>query len=95
MRIEPEVLNDFVWKFVRDGWQVVTIFAHFAHLLLTKEDQNIHAIGDRSNAIVIDALEAAMKETGLSGHETRPRIEHAQIILPVDAKRLAQIGGKC
>ena len=96
MRIEPEVLNDFVPKFVRDGWQVVSDpYRHCLRIAMDAEEvQNIHAIGDRANAIVIDTLQSAIADAGTSGHEVRPRIEHAQIILPEDAMRLARIGGK-
>jgi predicted amidohydrolase YtcJ len=53
--------------------------------------QNIHAIGDRANAIVLDAFEAAL--AGANVTELRPRLEHAQIMTQVDMKRLAQLGG--
>jgi len=51
---------------------------------------NIHAIGDRANAMVLDVLEAASKEVDL--FSLRPRIEHAQIILERDMKRMAKLG---
>ncbi|KLO18383.1 hypothetical protein SCHPADRAFT_899781 [Schizopora paradoxa] len=51
---------------------------------------NIHAIGDRANGLVLDVLEAASKEVDLSS--LRPRIEHAQIILERDLKRMAKLG---
>lgn len=54
--------------------------------------KNVHAIGDRANAIVLDVFEAAAKEVDLSA--LRPRIEHAQIMLEADMKRLAKLGGK-
>jgi predicted amidohydrolase YtcJ len=51
----------------------------------------IHAIGDRANRSVLDAFEAALKENP-AGRETRPRIEHAQILDEVDIPRFAQLG---
>ncbi|EJD03014.1 uncharacterized protein FOMMEDRAFT_146742 [Fomitiporia mediterranea MF3/22] len=51
---------------------------------------NIHAIGDRANSIVLDVIESAIKEIG--ENSLRPRIEHAQIIRPQDAARIAKLG---
>ncbi|TFY79694.1 hypothetical protein EWM64_g4319 [Hericium alpestre] len=73
MRIEPEVLNAWIPRFLRDGWQV-----------------NVHAIGDRANALVIDAFEHALK--GINVTALRPRLEHAQIIRHVDMERLGKLG---
>ncbi|KAA1474330.1 hypothetical protein DENSPDRAFT_840908 [Dentipellis sp. KUC8613] len=73
MRIEPEVLNAWIPRFLRDGWQV-----------------NIHAIGDRANALVIDAFENALQ--GINVTASRPRLEHAQIIRHEDMARLGKLG---
>ncbi|GGL75491.1 amidohydrolase [Microlunatus endophyticus] len=43
----------------------------------------VHAIGDRANTIALDCFE----ETGIRG-----RIEHAQLVLPADLPRFAQLG---
>lgn len=40
---------------------------------------NAHAIGDRADAVVLDAFEKAASE-GIDLRELRPRIEHAQIM---------------
>lgn len=51
----------------------------------------VHAIGDRANRIVLDALEQA--RTGLPpGSPVRHRIEHVQLLHPDDLGRLATLG---
>lgn len=50
----------------------------------------IHAIGDRTNREVLDAIEAS-RQTG-EGLHLRHRIEHAQILHPSDIPRLAKLG---
>ncbi len=49
-----------------------------------------HAIGDRANRIVLDAMERALTETGAK--DARLRIEHAQILAPEDVPRFAKLG---
>ena len=51
----------------------------------------IHAIGDRANREALDFFESVMRESP-SARETRPRIEHAQIVSPVDLDRFREIG---
>lgn len=51
---------------------------------------NVHAIGDRANRVVLDELEAALRETSIPDH--RFRIEHAQIVHSDDIPRFAQLG---
>ncbi|CAG9167322.1 amidohydrolase [Cupriavidus respiraculi] len=46
---------------------------------------NVHAIGDKTNHQVLDAMEAAYKEVG--GRELRNRIEHAQVVSLPDIPR--------
>jgi predicted amidohydrolase YtcJ len=53
--------------------------------------QNIHAIGDRANGLVLDAFEAAL--TGINVTALRPRLEHAQIMTESDMSRLGRLGG--
>lgn len=50
---------------------------------------NTHAIGDRANTLVLDAIEAATKKTG--GGPGRARLEHAQVMRPEDIQRLASL----
>ncbi|WP_144391711.1 amidohydrolase [Pleionea sediminis] len=50
---------------------------------------NIHAIGDRGNRIVLDALESALKQN--FGTKLRHRIEHAQIVALSDLKRFKEL----
>ena len=50
----------------------------------------IHAIGDRANCRVLDALEEHWPTW--SEHSIRPRIEHVQLISPEDAPRLGAMG---
>jgi predicted amidohydrolase YtcJ len=50
---------------------------------------NTHAIGDRGNRVVLDAYEAAFKQTNATDH--RFRVEHAQILHHADIPRFAQL----
>jgi hypothetical protein len=51
----------------------------------------VHAIGDRGNRAVLDALEAQMWRDRTFAH-LRPRIEHAQIVAREDWSRFFQLG---
>ena len=51
----------------------------------------IHAIGDRANREALDFFEAVMKESP-PARETRPRIEHAQVVAPADLARFKALG---
>lgn len=51
-----------------------------------------HAIGDRGNREVLDAYERAAKSTGHDLSAARFRIEHAQLLSPVDIPRFATLG---
>jgi predicted amidohydrolase YtcJ len=51
---------------------------------------HIHAIGDRANSNVLDAIEAT-RRAGIGLH-LRHRIEHAQVLHPHDLPRFAQLG---
>jgi predicted amidohydrolase YtcJ len=50
---------------------------------------NIHAIGDRTNHIVLDVFEAVAKANG--PRDRRDRIEHAQVVAPEDIPRFAKL----
>jgi len=50
----------------------------------------VHAIGDRANAIVLDALEKLQRERG--PRDRRPRIEHAQVVRAADKRRFQAVG---
>lgn len=50
----------------------------------------VHAIGDRANRWVLDAIDAAGHETRYRG--LRHRIEHVQVLHPDDLPRLAALG---
>lgn len=50
----------------------------------------VHAIGDRGNREVLDAFEAAIRETGAKDH--RLRIEHCQCVALDDIPRFAKLG---
>jgi predicted amidohydrolase YtcJ len=50
----------------------------------------VHAIGDRANRCVLDAIEAAQPET--RRYALRHRIEHVQVLHPDDIPRLARLG---
>ncbi|PBK76801.1 hypothetical protein ARMSODRAFT_948639 [Armillaria solidipes] len=51
---------------------------------------NVHAIGDRANGIVLDALESAFEDVDVAA--MRPRLEHAQIMAKADIQRAGKIG---
>ena len=50
----------------------------------------IHAIGDRGNNIVLNAYEKVLST--LPGGDYRPRVEHAQVLLPDDIPRFRKLG---
>jgi predicted amidohydrolase YtcJ len=50
---------------------------------------NVHAIGDRGNRLVLDAIEKAYKNVG--GRKLRNRIEHSQIVSLDDIPRFKQL----
>jgi len=50
----------------------------------------IHAIGDRGNRVVLDAIEEAARSHPRRDH--RHRIEHAQVLAPDDLPRFAELG---
>lgn len=51
-----------------------------------------HAIGDRGNRLVLDAYRDAFADDPAALRAARWRIEHAQVIAPVDIPRFAQMG---
>ena len=54
-----------------------------------------HAIGDRANRMILDLYEQAFKAVPAEGRkirEPRWRVEHAQIVDPVDIARFARLG---
>ncbi len=48
-----------------------------------------HAIGDRANRIALDVFEAVAKANG--PRDRRERIEHAQVVAPIDFARFAEL----
>jgi predicted amidohydrolase YtcJ/beta-glucanase (GH16 family) len=50
-----------------------------------------HAIGDRTNRMVLDAYARALKATS-EARDARLRIEHAQVLAPEDLPRFAALG---
>jgi predicted amidohydrolase YtcJ len=50
---------------------------------------NFHAIGDRANRIALDVFEAVRKANG--PRDRRDRIEHAQVVAPMDFRRFAEL----
>jgi predicted amidohydrolase YtcJ len=50
----------------------------------------VHAIGDAANRMALDAYAQCL--TGPAFEQTRPRIEHAQVLLPSDVPRFAALG---
>jgi predicted amidohydrolase YtcJ len=49
----------------------------------------LHAIGDRANRIALDVFEAVAKANG--PRDRRDRIEHAQVVAPMDFVRFAEL----
>ncbi|HEX8891291.1 MAG TPA: amidohydrolase [Pyrinomonadaceae bacterium] len=75
---KPEELLPMFEQALRQGIQVQT-----------------HAIGDRANRIILDLYEQAFKAVPPSERkirEPRWRVEHAQIVNPVDIPRFARLG---
>ena len=52
---------------------------------------SIHAIGDRANREVLDFFQSVLSESP-TARETRPRIEHAQVLAQSDVARFAALG---
>jgi hypothetical protein len=54
----------------------------------------VHAIGDRGNAVALDALAGALAwaRAAEPGHPPRPRIEHAQVLRVEDMARFVSLG---
>jgi predicted amidohydrolase YtcJ len=50
----------------------------------------VHAIGDRANAMVLDAFEKLQRERG--PRDRRARIEHAQVVRDSDKRRFKSLG---
>src|SRR2546427_10771336 len=50
---------------------------------------NFHAIGDRANRIALDVFEAVVKANG--PRDRRDRIEHAQVVEPMDFVRFGEL----
>jgi predicted amidohydrolase YtcJ len=50
---------------------------------------NFHAIGDRANRICLDVFEAVAKANGR--RDRRDRIEHAQVVAPMDFQRFGEL----
>jgi predicted amidohydrolase YtcJ len=84
-------LSNLISHFFKDGWQVVShlLFAHHNEIDTIK---NTHCIGDYANHVILDILEQQLQTYNVN--ETRPRIEHAQIIAEADIPRLGQLGGQ-
>jgi hypothetical protein len=56
--------------------------------------QNVHAIGDRANHIVLDIFEDMQSKDPGFLMDRRPRIEHSQIMTLDDLDRSGRLGGK-
>lgn len=106
MRIDPEVLNEVIPRFLKDGWQVVCFCSVLTRAMLIHSChdlrydpyhgfprlKNVHAIGDRANGLVLDAFEKALKDSDVKA--LRPRLEHAQLLAEKDMARFGDLGGK-
>jgi predicted amidohydrolase YtcJ len=78
LREKPEQLRPMFEEAVRRGVQVET-----------------HAIGDRANRLILDLYEQAFKAVPPEQRKIRDprwRVEHAQIVDPIDIPRFAKLG---
>ncbi|HKP46509.1 MAG TPA: amidohydrolase [Pyrinomonadaceae bacterium] len=78
LTIKEETLQPILQEALRKGIQIET-----------------HAIGDRGNRFIIDQYEKAMRAVPKSEwkiQSPRWRVEHSQIVNPVDIPRFAQLG---
>jgi len=66
----------------------------FAYTVLSRGFQaNIHAIGDAANRQVLDALKEGQRRIGIEdGGDLRNRVEHAQVVSPMDIPRFKELG---
>jgi len=69
---------------------VETFTAQVASAMRCGLQVNTHAIGDRANAVLLDAYAAAM--ASVDEHSGRHRIEHAQIVRTDHYQRAAELG---
>ncbi|KAJ7434368.1 amidohydrolase [Mycena galericulata] len=85
---EPYTDNPSTNGFMRLPTEV--LFEFIPRFLRDGWQVNVHAIGDRSNGIVLDAFEASLK--GVNVTALRPRLEHAQLMTKADMERLGKLG---
>jgi predicted amidohydrolase YtcJ len=52
----------------------------------------LHCIGDRANRMALDGFEAAKKANPRPASTTRHRVEHAQVVSPLDFARFRSLG---
>ncbi|EAU90782.2 hypothetical protein CC1G_09259 [Coprinopsis cinerea okayama7 len=78
MRFTPEVLNEIIPKFLKDGWQVNV------HAIGDR------ANGVVLDAFEVALKEMGLDS--FADSQVRPRLEHAQIIAEKDVKRLGRMG---
>jgi predicted amidohydrolase YtcJ len=62
-----------------------------AAMMKARFQPTIHAIGDRANREALDFFESVQKEAP-AARETRPRIEHAQVVSTQDLPRFKELG---
>ncbi|KAF5331349.1 hypothetical protein D9611_011855 [Ephemerocybe angulata] len=95
MRLSGEALQSVVRRFAKAGWQVVRFFPSMVSSIKQTDRlrQNVHAIGDRANGLVLDAFESVLREDNkVDARETRPRLEHAQVMAEADFERIGRLG---
>jgi predicted amidohydrolase YtcJ len=67
------------------------IFKLTARALRSGMQVAVHAIGDRANRVTLDAYEAALRAAAPRA-DSRLRIEHAQVVDPIDIPRFHRLG---
>ena len=90
----PEEMRAKIKQAWRHGWQVVCIEVDMVSLDSHSHNQNVHAIGDRANHIVLNIFEDIQSEEPKFVVNNRPRIEHSQIMTLGDLERSGRLGGK-
>jgi predicted amidohydrolase YtcJ len=70
--------------------QAKTLASYFGRAKKAGAQIAVHAIGDRANRMVLDTMAKTFGKNG--GTKLRWRIEHAQVIAPIDVPRFGKLG---
>ena len=81
MRLDEDMLREVFPRFLKDGWQVVSLFPD-----LVSTSRHLHPYYQN-----VHTLEAALRDVNVTA--LRPRLEHAQILREQDMIRVGRLGG--